>query len=273
MNKYILIFSILFAFMCPSPSFAESKSILSMEELSIQVMPEFAYHPNDKEKDHPPLLIGYQGSILNNSAQPQKGKIEIPLPMEKKNFRIGYVADYSGDLSKAYEIEYIIDPEKGTISWTTSEEIGPNERYKFVIEFYSDSIDTTKEKKSLQYQFKSFTDIELVSVTFTKPKKAEKVKISPAPADKQNHGNEENTYSYLFHDVKAGEVKNFVLNYVRSESKPASELMNEQTVDVEINDKKSDRIAIGAFSGIGVLSAGALTILLSKRKRNRKSRL
>jgi hypothetical protein len=73
MNKYILILSILFAFMCPFPSFAESKSILSMEELSIQVMPEFAYHPNDKVKDHPPLLIGYQGSMVNNSNQPQKG--------------------------------------------------------------------------------------------------------------------------------------------------------------------------------------------------------
>jgi hypothetical protein len=105
-------------------------------------------------------------------------------------------------------------------------------------------------------------------VTFIKPKKAEKVKISPAPEDKQNHGNEENTYSYIFHDVKASAVKNFVLNYVRSESKPASELMNEQTVDVEINNKTSDRFAIGAFSGLGVLSAGALTILIRKRKRN-----
>lgn len=258
----------MFAFMFPSISFAESKSILSMEELSIQVMPEFAYHPNDKEKNHPPLLIGYQGSMVNNSDQPQQGKIEIPLPMEMENFRIGYVADYSIDLSKAYEIEYIMDPEKGTISWTTSEEIGPNERYKFVIEFYTDSIEAKQEKKSLQYQFKSFADIELVSVTFTQPKKAEKVKISPAPKDKQNHGNEENTYSYLFHDVKAGAVKNFVLNYVRSESKPASELMNEQTVDVEINNKTSDRLAIGTFSGLGVLSAVALTILIRKRKRN-----
>jgi hypothetical protein len=188
--------------------------------------------------------------------------------MEKENFQIGYVGDYSGDLSKAYEIEYIIYPEKGTISWTTTEEIGPNERYKFVIEFYTDSIEAIKEKKSLQYQYKSFADIELVSVTFTKPKNAEKVKIFPTPEDKQNHGNEENKYSYIFHDVKAGAVKNFVLNYVRSESKPDSELMNEQTGDVEINNKTSDRLAIGAFSGIGVLSAGAFTILLRKRKRN-----
>jgi hypothetical protein len=268
MNKYIVIVSIIFACMFPSMSFAESKSILIMEELSIQVMPEFAYHPNDNKKEHPPLLIGYQGSMVNNSDHPQKGKIEIPLPMEKENFRIGYVADYSSNFSKAYEIEYIIDPEKGTISWTTSEEIKPNERYKFVIEFYSDSIETNKEKKSLQYEFKSFADIELVSLTFTQPQKAKKVKITPAPEEKQNHGIEENTYSYLYHQVKAGDVKNFVLTYVRSESKPVTELMNNETMDVDVNEKKSNRFAIGAFSGIGVLSAGAITILLRKRKRN-----
>ena len=142
-----------------------------MEELSIKIMPEFAYHPNDEKKEHPPLLIGYQGTMLNQSEQPQKGQIEIPLPMDDKNFRIGYVADYSSDLSKVYEIEYIIDQEKGTISWTTSEEIQPNEVYKFVVEYYTDKIKVEKEKKSLAYQFKSFADIGLFNVSFIQPLK------------------------------------------------------------------------------------------------------
>ncbi|MEH7502193.1 hypothetical protein V7152_09120 [Neobacillus drentensis] len=268
MKKYLLIVSVILAFMCPSNSFAENESILSLEELSIQVMPEFAYHPNDKQKNNVPLLIGYQGSMVNNSDQPQTGKIEIPLPMKEKDFRIGYVADYSSDLSKSYEIEYIIDPEKGTISWTTSEEIGPKERYKFVIEFYVDSINVKKEMKSLQYQFISFADIELVNVTFTEPSDAKNVKLTPAPAEKGNHGGKENTYSYLFQNVKAGEVKNFTLTYLRSESKPASELLNVQNIDIETKEKKATNLAIGAFSGIGVLSVGTLTYLIRKRKRN-----
>lgn len=152
----------------------EELNVLTMEELSIKVMPEFTYHPNDDKKDHPPLLIGYQGTMRNQSEQPQKGQIEIPLPMGDKNFRIGYAADYSSDLTKVYEIEYIMDPNKGTISWTTSEEIKPNDVYKFVIEFFTDTISVEKKKKTLSYQFKSFTDIGLFNVSFIEPPKGRK---------------------------------------------------------------------------------------------------
>lgn len=266
MKKYLLIVVTFLTFLCPSHSFADDANILRMEELSIQVMPEFAYHPNDQQKDHVPLLIGYQGTMVNNSNQPQTGNIEIPLPMKDKDFRIGYVADYSNDFSETYEIEYIIDPEIGTISWTTSEEIAPKERYKFVIEFYSDNINVKKDVKSLQYQFKSFADIDLVNVNFTEPSGAKNVKLTPAAVEEQNHGNEENTYSYLYQNVKAGEVKNITLSYTRSESKPTTELLNAQNMNDETKDKKATNLAIGAFSGLGVLSVGALTFLMRKLK-------
>jgi hypothetical protein len=264
MKKYIMMVSIFLAFMFPSKPLAQNEGLLSLEELSIQVMPEYTYHPNDKKRDHVPLLIGYQGSMVNNTDQPQTGKIEIPLPMKEKGFRIGYVADYSSDLSKAYEIKYTIDPKKGTISWTTSEKIRPKERYKFVIEFFSESIKVNKDLKTLRYKFISFADIDLVDVTFTMPNKAEKVKITPIPSEKDNHGDEKNTYSYLFQQVTAGEEKNFTLTYERSESKPTSELMNSQAEKKK--DEQSNRLAIGAFSGISVLSVGALLFLVRKRK-------
>ncbi|MBO0960312.1 hypothetical protein J1P26_11420 [Neobacillus sp. MM2021_6] len=264
MKKFLVIVSIVLAFICPTSSYAQNETILKMEELSVRVMPEYAYHPNDQKKDHAPLLIGYQGSMVNDSDQPQKGKIEIPLPMDEKDFRVGYVADYSSDLRTTYEIEYVIDREKGTISWTTSEEIAPKERYKFVIEFYSDSLKVHKEKKSLSYQFKSFADIGLVNVIFTKPSKAKNMKLTPAPEEKQNHGTEDQTFSYLFQDVKAGEEKNFTLSYERREPRPTTEL-NER--DLSEGNRKSTGLALGAFSGISVISVGALTILLKKRKK------
>src|SRR3954451_5954647 len=138
MKRLLFLSSVLLLFNPSITNAEETQNILSMQELSIKVMPEFTYHPNDVNKEHPPLLIGYQGTMLNQSDQPQKGQIELPLPLGDKNFRIGYVADYSSDLSKVYEIEYIIDQENGTISWTTSEEIQPNDVYKFVVEFYTD---------------------------------------------------------------------------------------------------------------------------------------
>lgn len=248
----------------------ENQNILTMEELSIRVMPEFAYHPNDVKKEHPPLLIGYQGTMRNLSEQPQKGQIELPLPMKEKNFRIGYVADYSSDLSKVYEIEYIIDQEKGTISWTTSEEIQPNEVYKFVVEFYTDTIMVEKEKKTLSYQFESFTDIGLFNLSFIQPLQAKKTVINPVPEEKKIHADEEGVYSYFFQGIKAGEKKSFTLMYERSETKPAIELMEkreQQPIDTVKNKKNPAFLSIAAFSGAGLLIAAAVTYFVKSKRR------
>lgn len=261
MKRIVILFIFIFAVVSPSASYAEN--ILTMEELSIQVMPEFAYHPNDQKKDHAPLLFGYQGSMVNNSEQPQRGQIEIPLPVKEKNFRIGYVADYSSDLKKVYEIEYTVDLERGTISWTTSEEIQPQERYKFVIEFYTDGLKVDGSKKSLAYQFKSFADIGLVNLAFTKPEKAKNWKLSPAPEEK-SHADGKNLFGYQLQEVKAGEVKNFKLTYERKETKPTIELMN---LPEEKNVETGNYFAVGAFGGVSLLSVGAITILLRNKKR------
>jgi hypothetical protein len=250
----------------------ENPNILRMEELSIKVMPEFAYHPNDIEKENPSLLIGYQGTMRNRSEQPQKGQIEIPLPIEDKNFRIGYVADYSSDLSEVYEIEYILDQEKGTISWTTSEEIQPNDSYKFVIEFYTDNIVAEKEKKSLSYQFKSFTDIGLFNVSFLEPLMAEKVVLNPAPEEKNTHGDEKGVHLYFFQGVKAGEEKSFTLTYERDETAPTIEMMEKQEkqpIDTVENKKSPAILSITAVSGISVIAAGAFAFFM-KRKREKR---
>jgi hypothetical protein len=250
----------------------ENSNILRMEEFSIKVMPEFAYHPNDVKKEHPPLLIGYQGTMRNQSEQPQKGQIEIPVPIEDKNFRIGYVADYSSDLSEMYEIEYILDQEKGTISWTTSEDIQPNDSYKFVIEFYTDNIIVEKEKKSLSYQFKSFTDIGLFNVSFIEPLKAEKVVLDPATEDKNTHGDEKGVHSYFFQGIKAGEEKSFTLTYERDETAPTIEMMEKQEkqpIDTAESKKSPAILSIAAVSGISLMAAGAFAFFM-KRKREKR---
>ena len=272
MKKYLFFLSMFFVLMFPMNGYAENQGVLSMEELSIHIMPEYAYHPNDQKKNHAPLLIGYQGTMVNNSKGPQKGQIEIPLPTKEKNFRIGYVADYSSNLSKAYEIEYVLDREKETISWTTSEEIGPNERYKFVIEFFTDSLMVKKEKKSLAYDFKSFADIGLLNISFTQPEKAKNMKLTPAPEENQNHAEGDKTLSYLFQDVKAGDGKEFKMKYDRKETKPTTELNdNAVNIDEKKETKNATHLAVGAFSGVTVLSAGTLAIFLKKRKRKQST--
>ncbi|WP_066310962.1 hypothetical protein [Bacillus sp. FJAT-29814] len=268
MKKILLIILVLFAVVSPSICYAEGthQPALSLEELTIQVMPEFAYHPNDQEKDHAPLLIGYHGSMINNSEQPQIGQIEIPLPMNDPGFRIGYIADYSADLKQVYEIEYAVDKDRGTISWTTSEEISPKERYKFVVEYYTDSLKVDGAKKSLAYQFKSFVDIGLVNVNFLQPNKAKDMKLSPKP-EEQSHGDGKDTYAYHFQDVKAGDQKSFKLTYQRSEKKTTIELLSIEKNVEEKSDKKINYLAVGTFGGVSLVSVGALSLLI---RRNRK---
>ena len=261
MKRLCFIFCLLLLLNPAITTAEENENILNMQELSIKIMPEFTYHPNDANKEHPPLLIGYQGTMLNQSDQPQKGQIELPLPMGDKNFRIGYVADYSSDLSKVYEIEYIIDQEKGTISWTTSEEIQPNDVYKFVVEFYTDTIIVDKEKKSVAFQFKSFTEVGLFNVSFIQPLQAKNIELNPTPEEKKTHADEEGVYSYNFQGLKAGEEKRFELSYDRTETKTTIELMEkqeQQPIEKEEN-KKGSILSIAAVSGAGLLVAGAVT--------------
>jgi hypothetical protein len=270
MKRLSFIFCLLLLLNPAMTAAEENENILKMQELSIKIMPEFAYHPNDENKEHPPLLIGYQGSMLNQSEQPQRGKIELPLPMGDKNFRIGYVADYSSDLSNVYEIEYTIDQEKGTISWITSEEIQPNDVYKFVVEFYTDTINVDKEKKSVAFTFKSFTDVGLFNVSFIQPLQAKNIVLNPAPEEKKTHADEEGVYSYNFQGLKAGEEKSFELSYDRTETKTTIELMKkleQQPIEKVENKKNSSVLSIAAVSGAGLLFAGAFTLVL---KRNRK---
>jgi hypothetical protein len=267
MKKVLLVVLVLLAIVSPTICYAEGNdSVLSLEELTIQVMPEFAYHPNDQEKDHAPLLIGYHGSMVNNSEQPQLGQIEVPLPMNDPGFRIGYVAEYSADLKQVYEIEYVVDKDRGTISWTTTEEIPPQERYKFVVEYYTESLKVDGSKKSLAYQFKSFVDIGLVNVNFSQPSKAKDMKLNPEP-EEQSHADGKDTYAYHFQDVKAGDQKNFNLSYKRTETKPTIELINSESTVEEKSDSKINYFAVGTFGGVSLVSAGVLTALIRRNKK------
>jgi hypothetical protein len=262
---FLTLASTISLLLLPSVGLADTaKNPLTMEELSIKILPEFAFHPLDHKKTHPPLLIGYQGTLVNTLDHSTQGRIEIPLPMNEKNFQIGYVADYPSDLSKTHEIEYTVDSAKGTISWTTSEKIKPQGRYKFTIEYYTDSLKVTENKRLLDYHFKSFADIGLLSMTITQPYKAMNLKLTPAPKE-TSHDEGVDTSTYFFQNVKAGDEKSFTLSYNRNDSKPLMELINEKSTSTP---KKNSYPMIASISAVSLLAAGTLVFLQRKRKRN-----
>ena len=230
MRKMVLIWPLLFSLLITLPGVAlavEKQNPLQMEELTIQVMSEFAYHPGDKKKNNPPLLVGYHGALINNTDQPQQGQIEIPLPMGDENFKIGFVADYSRDLTEMTEIEYELDKELGTISWSTSEEIQPQELYKFVIEYYTDSVKETKDGNTLEYHFESFSEIGLLNLIIVEPLNTDSFKLNPEAETHQKNTYNMNMFLYQSQGMKPGEEKTINLEYERSEERTTGEIMDD----------------------------------------------
>ncbi|AGK55283.1 hypothetical protein [Bacillus sp. 1NLA3E] len=266
----------------PNDSSAESNvdtnsPILSMEELSIQLMPEYSYHPMDKKKDHPPLLVGLHASLMNKSAQPQRGQIEIPLPVKSKDFRIGFVADYNRDGSKMNEIEYDINKDRGTISWTTSEDVQPGEFYKFVVEYYTNDIKVNQKKNTLDYQFKSFANIGLVRILFLEPLKTNSFKLTPAAESHQENGYGMNMFMYQIQGMIPDQTKKFHLEYKRSDSKTTMDIMAEmgdktaKQGQVKKNKTLSMGVMVGGVGGISGVVA-ILVLLFLKRKAKKKKK-
>ncbi len=269
---FIIIFNI------PGHTKAETEApILKMEELNIQVMPEYAKHPKDKDSEYLPLLIGYHGTLMNTTDKPQKGQIAIPLPMNESDFRIGFVAEYSRDLSELNDIEYKIDEKTGMILWETKEEIQPNEPYKFVIEYYTSQLKANKDTKTLTYKFRSFTDIGLVSVVFLEPLKTESFKLTPSADSHQENGYGMNLFLYQFQGIKLDETKEFKLEYKRPETRTTMQMMEAMAgntahgdAPVKKNETMNIWLIISIVGGISILAAIVIVILMKKNKKKQK---
>jgi hypothetical protein len=273
--KRILIISIILWFVIPLDSLASnSESPLKFEELAIQVMPEYSYHPKDTKKNHPPLLIGYQGTFINTSNEAQQGMMKIPIPTDLKDIQIGFVADYSSDLSEMYEIEYELDQDEGIISWKTTNDIQPGDFYKFVIEFYSNEIQDNSNTKSFEYRFKSFANIGLVNITFLEPLKTESTVIKPAPETHQENPYGMNMFMYQIPGMIAGEEQSYQLSYKRSSSNTTVELMNQ--IDPNKEEKPAEPKKVESnelymvIGGVGVfclISAFIIIVFLKSKNR------
>jgi hypothetical protein len=271
--KLLSAIILLFIFQLPDKCSAETKfNVLNMEELTIQVMPEYSYHPKDKKKN-PPLLVGYHGALKNNAEEAQKGQVVIPLPMDEKNFRIGFVADYSRDLTEMNEIQYELDKENGTISWETSEEIQPQEIYKFVIEYYTDSIKEKDGAKTLTYDFKNFTDTGLLNLIFVEPLNSESFKLEPASEQHQKNSYNMNMFLYQSQGMKPGEKKNISLEYKRADDRTTAEIMEAMAGDakkagtVKQNDEKMPLWLVVTVVGSVTIFAAVLLVFIMKKKK------
>jgi hypothetical protein len=195
-------------------------------DMQIQVMPEFDY-PENWPKDTPSLLIGQYGTFTNKSGQDFDGKIEMSVPANEEGFQGYLVAEFPEDNKPEIQRPFDIDKEQGVITWKPSKAIKNNETYRFVVEYYTSSVEV-KDNRSFTYEFSNPAEIGTLDVIFYAPMDAKEITLEPkAPNNTKSEYGEELFY-YQYKDVKAGENHKYSFSYQKDDFKSTLEAINEK---------------------------------------------
>jgi hypothetical protein len=195
-------------------------------EMQIQVMPEFDY-PEGWAKDTPSLLVGQYGTFTNKSGQDFDGKVEIAVPASEKGFQAYLVAEFPEDNKPEVQRPFDVDTEKGIPSWKPSKAIKNNETYRFVVEYYTSSVEV-KDKRSFTYEYSSPTEIGTLDVIYYAPMEAKEITLEPkAPNNTKSEYGEELFY-YQYKDVKAGDSYKYTFSYQKDGFKSTLDAINEK---------------------------------------------
>lgn len=237
-------------------------------EMQIQVMPEFDY-PENWPKDTPSLLIGEYGTFTNKSGQDFDGKIEVAVPVSDKGFQAYLVAEFPEENQPEVQRPFDVDKERGTISWKPSKPIKNNESYRFVLEYYTSTVEV-KDQRSFTYDFTNPSQIETLDVIFYAPMNAEEISLNPKAPNNSKSDYGEELFYYQYKNVKAGEKLTYSFSYKKEGFESTLDVINKQqppkdenhtgvngsaTDQINNGDKaSSDRplIGIGGASVIGI---------------------
>ncbi|MGZ4161049.1 MAG: hypothetical protein ACXVNF_09690 [Neobacillus sp.] len=259
-----------------------------LKEMQVQVMPEFDY-PEGWSRETPSLLVGQYGTITNKSGQDYDGKIEIPIPAKENGFQASLVAEFPDVNKPEVQRPYDIDKEKGIVSWKPAKAIKNNETYKFVIEYYSKSIDV-KDKKSFTYNFLNNAEIDQLNVIFYAPMNAKEIQLEPKAQNNEKSEYGEELYYYQYKNVKSGGNLKYTFSYKKDGTESTMEAINKQQPPNDKNHtgvtatdqvKKSTKdsssqpiIGVGGASiiGLAIIIAGAFVFLGLKGNRKAPSK-
>lgn len=264
----IVITSFFTSFMIPGAS-AETEfqaEKFPFKEMQVQVMPEFDY-PEDWSRDIPSLLVGQYGTITNKSGQDYDGKIEIPVPAMEKGFEAYLVAEFPEENKPEVQRPYDVDQEKGLITWKPSKPIKNNETYKFVIEYYTKSIEVN-DNKSFTYKLEKNADIEQLDVIFYAPMNAKEIKLEPKAQSNSKSEYGEELYFYQYSNVKAGDDLTYSFSYKKEGTESTLEAINKQQPPNDenhtgANSTATDQVVDGGKSDVSrpIIGVGGASII------------
>jgi len=242
-------------------------------EMQIQIMPEFDY-PENWPENTPSLLIGKYGTFTNKSGQDFDGKIEVAIPANENGFEPYLVAEFPEDNKPEVQRPFDVDKEKGIISWKPSQTLKNNETYRFVVEYYTSSIDI-KEHRSFTYEYTTPADVETLDIIFYAPMGAKEISLDPVAPNNTKSDYGEELFYYQYKDVKAGENYQYSFSYQKDGFESTLDAINKQQPPNDENHtgvngtSATDQINNGGDSGgssnrpiIGIGGASVIGISL-----------
>lgn len=231
------------------------------KDMQIQVMPEFDY-PDNWPKNTPSLLVGLYGTITNKTGRDYDGKVELPVPSKEKNFQLYLVAEFPETNKPEVQRPYDVDNEKEVVSWKPAAPIKNNQTYRFVIEYYVNSINV-KDQKSFTYKFANQSDIETLDVIFYAPMNAQNINLEPNAQNNAKNEYGEELFYYQYKNVKKGNSLNYSFTYKKDDNNSTLTAINNQEKQNKTS-KKNGSDTDQAINGSGerpIITLGGASII------------
>lgn len=207
--NYPTIIAIFISFLI-IPNYSIANTTTTIQDVTIIVMPEYNQHPKTDNSD-PNVLIGYHGTIVNQSNQSIEEGFSIHVPLQDPDFWISLAAHVVSDIEME-EVELKIDEKKQQVIIIPNEPIKPGDSFKFVIEYYYNPI-RIENKKTFTYQYEAVSNHDIVNIIVFEPFKSKGFSVTPS-TDKQGKDSMGiNMHLYQYKDVKKGDRSVFDVSY------------------------------------------------------------
>ncbi|MDQ0257798.1 hypothetical protein J2S74_005260 [Evansella vedderi] len=197
---------------------------LPYRELVIQLMPEYVT-PNGWKGEVPVLLYGQHGMFINESEEVFEGSFTIDVPVNDPTLYLALVGKFN-DQGQVDDLEYTVNEEAGTITWTPAGGVAPGEEYRYVVEYYYSPFDGDAARE-FSFHFQLDRETENMTVLIFEPFGAEDMSLSVDP-DRVTDMFGVPVHGYDFEGLTAGEEFNLQVSYIKDDNISTLEALESQ---------------------------------------------
>lgn len=194
---------------------AAAANQLRADKLTIQLFPEFTAYP-DSLINKPAILISYRGIMTNNMNKEYSGNIEVPVPTDATNFKLGLVTEINQNQEQK-NLNYVVDNDKGLIYITPSRPININEQFEYDLQYYITPFDDTS-RRNYSFIFTANSDVELLEVFVYPPLGSRYFELNPVGVNFLSDKLE--SYYYSYNKLKKDDKIEISFTYIKEDNIP-----------------------------------------------------